>query len=132
MRKRGRFRSTDGGQTFAKGFVQGRKHRRRRSRVRSVEFSKLSTPFLWAARVAPWEIRSGESFIAPQRTLQIHRCGTPGARSPGLPTAEDGLSRIGHCRRAEPAECVLRHGGSEKEWRGRLPFPTSPANPGNR
>src|SRR5712691_11140550 len=52
---------------------------------------------LWAARVAPWEIRSGESFISAGSGLFKSMDGGNTWRllTRGLPTAEDGLSRIG-------------------------------------
>ena len=52
---------------------------------------------LWAARVAPWEIRSGESFIAPGSGLFKSTDGgdTWRALSEGLPGSNDGIGRIG-------------------------------------
>jgi len=80
---------------FAKVLYKDGKHRRRRSRVRSVEFSNYLRRSLGRAR-APWEIRSGESFIgAGSGLFKSIDGGTPGARSPRASTAEDGLSRIG-------------------------------------
>ncbi len=55
------------------------------------------TRSLWAARVAPWEIRSGESFGAPGSGLFKSTDGGDSWRqlTRGLPAAVDGLARIG-------------------------------------
>src|SRR4030081_553753 len=62
--ERGIFRSTDGGQTFQQVLYKDEN-----TGAAEVVFdpsnSRTLYAVLWAARVAPWEIRSGESFIAP-------------------------------------------------------------------
>jgi photosystem II stability/assembly factor-like uncharacterized protein len=52
---------------------------------------------LWAARVAPWEVRSGESFTIPGSGLYKSTDGgtTWKQIAQGLPGADDGLTRIG-------------------------------------
>src|SRR5438876_11041127 len=52
---------------------------------------------LWAARVAPWEIRSGASFITAGSGIFKSTDGGTNWRplTKGLPGAEDGLGRIG-------------------------------------
>lgn len=52
---------------------------------------------LWAARVAPWEVRSGEYFVIPGSGLYKSTDGGSTWRpiTQGLPTDEDRLSRIG-------------------------------------
>jgi hypothetical protein len=52
---------------------------------------------LWAARVAPWEVRSGEYFITPGSGFYKSTDGGSNWHevTQGLPTEDDGLSRIG-------------------------------------
>src|SRR4029077_16772643 len=53
---------------------------------------------LWAARVAPWEVRSGESFVANGSGLYKFTDGGNNWKqlSTGLPSSDDGaLGRIG-------------------------------------
>src|SRR6202790_1211066 len=62
--ERGVFRSTDGGQSFQKVLWKDEN-----PGAADLAFDpanpKTIYAVLWAARVAPWEIRSGESFVAP-------------------------------------------------------------------
>src|SRR5260370_28006391 len=60
---------------------------------------------LWAARVAPWEVGSGESFISAGSGLFKSTDGGNNWRplTKGLPEAADGLGRIGIAvSRSEP------------------------------
>ena len=52
---------------------------------------------MWAARVAPWEVRSGESFLIPGSGLYKSTDGGTNWKpvTRGLPAAADGLGRIG-------------------------------------
>jgi photosystem II stability/assembly factor-like uncharacterized protein len=94
--ERGVFRSTDGGQTFAKVLY---KDENTGAADLAFDPSNAQTIYavLWAARVAPWEIRSGESFISAGSGLFKSTDGGNTWRplTKGLPTADDGLSRIG-------------------------------------
>jgi photosystem II stability/assembly factor-like uncharacterized protein len=94
--ERGVFRSTDGGQTFAKVLY---KDENTGAADLAFDPSNAQTIYavLWAARVAPWEIRSGESFISAGSGLFKSTDGGNTWRplTKGLPTANDGLSRIG-------------------------------------
>jgi photosystem II stability/assembly factor-like uncharacterized protein len=94
--ERGVFRSTDGGQTFAKVLY---KDENTGAADLAFDPSNSQTIYavLWAARVAPWEIRSGESFISAGSGLFKSTDGGNTWRplTKGLPTADDGLSRIG-------------------------------------
>ena len=94
--ERGVFRSTDGGQTFQKVLYQDEN-----TGAADLAFdpSNPQTVYatLWAARVAPWEIRSGASFItAGSGIFKSTDGGTNWSPlTKGLPSAEEGLSRIG-------------------------------------
>jgi photosystem II stability/assembly factor-like uncharacterized protein len=94
--ERGVFRSTDGGQTFRKVL-----YRDENIGAADLVFdpSNPQTVYavLWAARVAPWEIRSGESFISAGSGIFKSTDGGSNWHelTKGLPTAEDGLGRIG-------------------------------------
>ncbi len=94
--ERGVFRSTDGGQTFTKVLY---KDENTGAADLAFDPSNSQTIYavLWAARVAPWEIRSGESFISAGSGLFKSTDGGNTWRplTKGLPTADDGLSRIG-------------------------------------
>ncbi len=71
--ERGVFRSTDGGQTFQKILYKD-ENTGAADLVLDPANPRTFYAVLWAARVAPWEIRSGESFISGgQRLVQIHR-----------------------------------------------------------
>jgi photosystem II stability/assembly factor-like uncharacterized protein len=96
-KERGVFRSNNGGQSFEKILYQD-------ENVGAADLafdpSNAQTIYavLWAARVAPWEIRSGESFIAPGSGLFKSTDGGNTWRrlTKGLPSSDDGgLGRIG-------------------------------------
>ena len=95
--QRGVFRSTDGGQTFQKVLYKD-------ENVGAADLSfdpgnsQTIYAVLWAARVAPWEIRSGESFVASGSGLYKSTDGGSTWRqlTKGLPSSEGGiLGRIG-------------------------------------
>jgi photosystem II stability/assembly factor-like uncharacterized protein len=94
--ERGVFRSTDGGQSFQKVLYKDEN-----TGAADLAFDPANSQtiyaVLWAARVAPWEIRSGESFIGAGSGLFKSTDGgnTWKQLTKGLPTAEDGLGRIG-------------------------------------
>jgi len=94
--ERGVFRSTDGGQSFQKVLYKDEN-----TGAADLAFDPTNAQtiyaVLWAARVAPWEIRSGESFISSGSGLFKSSDGgsTWKPLVKGLPTAEDGLGRIG-------------------------------------
>ena len=94
--ERGVFRSTDGGQTFQKVLYKDEN-----TGAADLAFdpsnSRTVYAVLWAARVAPWEVRSGESFTTSGSGLFKSTDGgdTWQPLTNGLPTAPDGLSRIG-------------------------------------
>jgi photosystem II stability/assembly factor-like uncharacterized protein len=95
--ERGVFRSTDGGQSFQKVLWKDEN-----TGAADLAFDpanpKTIYAVLWAARVAPWEIRSGESFVAPGSGLYKSTDGgsTWSQLTKGLPSSDDGgLSRIG-------------------------------------
>jgi photosystem II stability/assembly factor-like uncharacterized protein len=96
-KERGVFRSTDGGQSFEKIL-----HKDENIGAADLAFDPSNTQtiyaVLWAARVAPWEIRSGESFVAPGSGLYKSTDGGNNWRqlTKGLPSSDDGgLGRIG-------------------------------------
>src|SRR6266478_3559574 len=95
--ERGVFRSTNGGQSFQKVLY-------RDENVGAADLAfdpgnaQTIYAVLWAARVAPWEIRSGESFVAPGSGLFKSTDGGNTWRplTKGLPSSDDGgLGRIG-------------------------------------
>src|SRR5712692_5888737 len=95
--ERGVFRSTDGGQSFQKVLY---KDENTGAADLAFDPTNSQTVFavLWAARVAPWEIRSGESFVAAGSALykSIDGGSTWSQLSKGLPASADGgLGRIG-------------------------------------
>jgi photosystem II stability/assembly factor-like uncharacterized protein len=95
--ERGVFRSTNGGQSFEKVLY---KDENTGAADLAFDPSNPQTIYavLWAARVAPWEIRSGESFIAPGSGLYKSTDGGNTWRqlTKGLPSSDDGgLGRIG-------------------------------------
>jgi len=94
--ERGVFRSTDGGQTFQKVLY---KDENTGAADLAFDPANPQTVYaaLWAARVAPWEVRSGESFISAGSGLFKSTDGGTNWRplTKGLPTADDGLARIG-------------------------------------
>ena len=95
--ERGVFRSSDGGQSFQKVLYKD-------ENVGAADLAfdpgnaQTIYAVLWAARVAPWEIRSGESFVAPGSGLYKSTDGGTTWRqlTKGLPSSDDGgLGRIG-------------------------------------
>ena len=94
--ERGVFRSTDGGQTFQKVLYKD-ENTGAADLAFDPQNSQTIYATLWAARVAPWEVRSGESFITGGSGLFKSTDGGTSWRAltKGLPTAEDGLGRIG-------------------------------------
>jgi len=94
--ERGVFRSLDGGKTFERVLYKD-ENTGAADLVMDPGNSQVLYTALWAARVAPWEIRSGESFVIPGSGLYKSTDGgtTWQPLTKGLPTGEDGLSRIG-------------------------------------
>ena len=94
--ERGVFRSTDGGQTFQKVLY---KDENTGAADLVLEPSNARTIYavLWAARVAPWEVRSGESFITSGSGLFKSTDGgdTWHPLTAGLAGAQDAVGRIG-------------------------------------
>ena len=94
--ERGVFRSTDGGQTFEKVLY---KDENTGAADLAFDPSNPQTVYavLWAARVAPWEVRSGASFVTGGSGIFKSTDGGSNwhALTKRLPTAEDGLGRIG-------------------------------------
>src|SRR5260370_3714907 len=94
--ERGVFRSRDGGQSWQRVL-----YRDANTGAADLAFEPANPQTvyasLWAARVAPWEIRSGESFGAPGSGLFKSTDGGDSWRqlTRGLPAAVDGLARIG-------------------------------------
>ncbi|MGB7845124.1 MAG: hypothetical protein WBL63_05880 [Candidatus Acidiferrum sp.] len=94
--ERGVFRSLDGGKTFEKVLYKD-ENTGAADLVMDPSNPQILYAALWAARVAPWEIRSGESFVIPGSGLYKSTDGGSTWRpiTEGLPTAEDGIARIG-------------------------------------
>jgi len=94
--ERGVFRSLDGGKTFEKVLYKD-ENTGAADLVMDPANPQILYAALWAARVAPWEIRSGESFVIPGSGLYKSTDGgtTWQPLTKGLPTGEDGLARIG-------------------------------------
>src|SRR5450432_747505 len=94
--ERGVFRSTDGGQTFQKVLYKD-ENTGAADLIFDPSNSRTVYTVLWAARVAPWEIRSGESFTTGGSGLFKSTDGgdTWQPLTNGLPSASDGLSRVG-------------------------------------
>ncbi|HET8922104.1 MAG TPA: hypothetical protein VFN26_03805 [Candidatus Acidoferrum sp.] len=94
--ERGVFRSNDGGQTFQKILY---KDENTGAADLAFDPSNPQTIYavMWAARVAPWEIRSGESFISAGSGVFKSTDGGNTWRplTNGLPGPEDGVGRIG-------------------------------------
>src|SRR5450432_1931734 len=94
--ERGVFRSTDGGQTWQKVLYKD-ENTGAADLIFDPSNSRTVYTVLWAARVAPWEIRSGESFTTGGSGLFKSTDGgdTWQPLTNGLPSASDGLSRVG-------------------------------------
>jgi len=94
--ERGVFRSLDGGKTFEKVLYKD-ENTGAADLVMDPSNSETLFAALWAARVAPWEVRSGESFTIPGSGLYKSTDGGTTWRpiAKGLPGADDGLARIG-------------------------------------
>ena len=94
--ERGVFRSLDGGKTFEKVLYKD-ENAGAADIVMDPSNSQVLFAALWAARVAPWEVRSGEYFVIPGSGLYKSTDGGTTWRpiNKGLPTGEDGLSRMG-------------------------------------
>jgi photosystem II stability/assembly factor-like uncharacterized protein len=94
--ERGVFRSTDGGQSFQKVLYKDEN-----TGAADLAFDPANPQTiyaaLWAARVAPWEVRSGGSiYIAGSGLFKSTDGGnTWRPLTKGLPTAADDLGRIG-------------------------------------
>jgi photosystem II stability/assembly factor-like uncharacterized protein len=94
--ERGVFRSLDGGKTFDRVLYKD-ENTGAADIVMDPSNSQILFAALWAARVAPWEIRSGESFVIPGSGLLKSTDGgtTWQLITKGLPTGDDELARIG-------------------------------------
>ncbi len=94
--ERGVFRSLDGGKTFEKVLYRG-ENTGAADLVMDPSDPRILFAALWAARVAPWEVRSGESFVIPGSGLYKSTDGGSAWRqiTRGVPAGEDGLGRIG-------------------------------------
>jgi photosystem II stability/assembly factor-like uncharacterized protein len=94
--ERGVFRSSDGGQTFQKVLY---KDENTGAADLAFDPSNPQTVYatLWAARVAPWEVRSGASFVTAGSGVFKSTDGGTNWRPlrKGLPGTEEDLSRIG-------------------------------------
>ena len=94
--ERGVFRSTDGGQTFQKVLYKDEN-----TGAADLAFDPRNPQtiyaVLWAARVAPWEVRSGGSIYIAGSGLYKSTDGgdTWKPLTKGLPGASEGLGRIG-------------------------------------
>ncbi len=94
--ERGVFRSRDGGKSFEKVLYKD-ENTGATDLVFDPTNAQALYATLWAARVAPWEIRSGESFIAPGSGIFKSTDGgsTWLPLSKGLPSSKDEVGRIG-------------------------------------
>jgi photosystem II stability/assembly factor-like uncharacterized protein len=94
--ERGVFRSLDGGKTFDKVLYKD-ENTGAADLVMDPTNPQILFAALWGARVAPWEVRSGESFVIPGSGLYKSTDGGTTWRpiTKGLPAAEDGIARIG-------------------------------------
>ena len=94
--ERGVFRSSDGGQSWQKVLYKD-ENTGAADIVFDPSNARIVYANLWAARVAPWEIRSGESFISSGSGLYKSTDGgdTWHELTKGLPGSADGLGRMG-------------------------------------
>ena len=94
--ERGIFRSLDGGKTFERVLYKD-ENTGGADLVMDPGNPQVLFAALWAARVAPWEIRSGESFVIPGGGLYKSTDGGSTWRqiTKGLPGADDVVGRIG-------------------------------------
>ncbi|HKM68314.1 MAG TPA: hypothetical protein VJX70_14180 [Candidatus Acidoferrum sp.] len=93
---RGIFRSLDGGKSFDKVLYKD-ENTGGADLLMDPGNPQILFAALWAARVAPWEIRSGESFVIPGGGLYKSTDGGSTWRqiTKGLPGSDDLLGRIG-------------------------------------
>src|SRR6202790_346342 len=105
--ERGVFRSTDGGATFEKVLYKD-ENTGAADLVMDPANPQTIYAVLWSARVAPWEIRSGESFISTGSGIFKSTDGGSNWRplTKGLPAAADGLGRIGVAVSHSDPNCV--------------------------
>jgi photosystem II stability/assembly factor-like uncharacterized protein len=94
--ERGVFRSLDGGKSFEKVLYKG-ENTGAADIVMDPGNAQILFATLWAARVAPWEVRSGESFVIPGSGLYKSTDGGSSWRqiTGGLPGNENKIGRIG-------------------------------------
>ncbi len=94
--ERGVFRSLDGGKTFEKVLYKD-ENTGAADLVMDPRNPQILFAALWAARVAPWEIRSGESFVIQGSGLYKSTDGgsTWQQITKGLPGEGDKIGRIG-------------------------------------
>ena len=94
--ERGVFRSLDGGKTFEKVLYKD-ENTGAADLVMDPGNPQILFAALWAARVAPWEIRSGESFVIQGSGLFKSTDGGSTWRpiTNGLPGSDDKIGRIG-------------------------------------
>jgi len=94
--ERGIFRSLDGGKTFEKVLYKD-ENTGGADLVMDPGNPQVLFAALWAARVAPWEIRSGESFVMPGGGFYKSTDGGASWRqiTKGLPGSDDVVGRIG-------------------------------------
>ncbi len=94
--ERGVFRSNDGGTTFKKVLYKD-ENTGAADLVFDPSNQQIVYAVLWAARVAPWEVRDGSSFIAAGSGIYKSTDGgdTWNPLTNGLPTYADKLGRIG-------------------------------------
>jgi photosystem II stability/assembly factor-like uncharacterized protein len=94
--ERGVFRSLDGGKSFEKVLYKD-ENTGGADLVMDPGNAQVLFASLWAARVAPWEIRSGESFVIPGSGLYKSTDGGTTWRqiTKGLPAVDDVVGRIG-------------------------------------
>src|SRR5437762_5882113 len=124
--ERGVFRSTDGGQTFQKVLYKDEN-----TGAADLAFDPMNPQtiyaVLWAARVAPWEVRSGGSITIAGSGLYKSTDGgdTWKPLTKGLPGAGEGLGRIGIAvapsdaqRSYVSAEATKRAGGYRSDDAG--------------